>query len=44
MRTAISPVIFLEVQLSPKLREGKTLNVFNSFLLRKIFVPKGEEV
>jgi hypothetical protein len=29
---------------SPELREGKTLKVFNSLLLRKIFVPKEEEV
>jgi hypothetical protein len=30
--------------LSPELREGKTLKVFDSLLLRKIFVPKEEEV
>jgi hypothetical protein len=30
--------------LSPEIREGKTLNVLGSLLLRKIFVSKGEEV
>jgi len=30
--------------LSPELREGKTLKVFDSLLLRKIFVPQEEKV
>jgi hypothetical protein len=43
-RTEILPEVFMGVKLGLLLREEHRLRVFENWVLRKIFRPKGDEV